>query len=298
VQAGAIQVQGTINGYGERCGNANLCSIIPNLELKLGLRALPEGQLARLSEISRFVTEVANLSPDHHLPYVGKSAFAHKGGLHVSGMRRSQMSYQHIDPVIVGNQARVVVSELSGRSNLLSKAEEYHIELGEGENVAAVLNEIKDLEARGFAFEAAEASVAMMLKRQQTGYAPPFELVDFSVIVEHRQGRGIFAEAMVKVKVNGEILHTAAEGNGPVNALDQALRKALIPIYPRLAEFDLADYKVRILDGENGTHATTRVLIDTQNGSKRWSTVGASANIIEASWRALADSVEYGLSLA
>ncbi len=164
--------------------------------------------------------------------------------------------------------------------------------------MAAVLNEIKDLEARGFAFEAAEASVAMMLKRQQTGYAPPFELMDFSVIVEHRQGRGIFAEATVKVKVNGEILHTAAEGNGPVNALDQALRKALIPIYPRLAEFHLADYKVRILDGENGTHATTRVLIDTQNGSKRWSTVGASANIIEASWRALADSVEYGLSLA
>jgi 2-isopropylmalate synthase len=298
VQAGAIQVQGTINGYGERCGNANLCSIIPNLELKLGLRALPDGQLARLAEISRFVTEVANLSPDHHLPYVGKSAFAHKGGLHVSGMRRSQMSYQHIDPVIVGNQARVVVSELSGRSNLMSKAEEYHIDLDSGENVANVLNEIKALEAQGFAFEAAEASVAMMLKRQQPDYKAPFELVDFSVIVEHRQGRGIFAEAMVKVRVNGEILHTAAEGNGPVNALDQALRKALIPIYPRLAEFDLADYKVRILDGENGTQATTRVLIDTQNGSKRWSTVGASTNIIEASWRALADSVEYGLSLA
>ncbi len=298
VQAGAIQVQGTINGYGERCGNANLCSIIPNLELKFGQSALPEGQLTRLAEISRFVTEVANLAPDHHLPYVGKSAFAHKGGLHVAAMRRSQMSYQHIDPEIVGNQARVLVSELSGRGNLLSKAEEYQIELGNGENVTSVLNEIKALEAQGFSFEAAEASVAMMLKRHQPGYIAPFELIDFSASVQHRQGRGIFAEAMIKVKVNGETLLTAAEGNGPVNALDQALRKALIPIYPRLAEFNLADYKVRILDGENGTQAITRVLIDTQNGSKRWSTVGASANIIEASWWALADSVEYGLSLA
>jgi 2-isopropylmalate synthase len=213
-------------------------------------------------------------------------------------MRRSQMSYQHIDPEIVGNQARVLVSELSGRGNLLSKAEEYQIELGNGENVTSVLNEIKALEAQGFSFEAAEASVAMMLKRHQPGYIAPFELIDFSASVQHRQGRGIFAEAMIKVKVNGETLLTAAEGNGPVNALDQALRKALIPIYPRLAEFNLADYKVRILDGENGTQAITRVLIDTQNGSKRWSTVGASANIIEASWWALADSVEYGLSLA
>jgi 2-isopropylmalate synthase len=180
----------------------------------------------------------------------------------------------------------------------LSKAEEYGLDVNGGEEVAGVLNEIKALEAQGFSFEAAEASVAMMMKRQQPGYAPPFELIDFSVNVEHRQGRGIFAEATVKVRVNGEVLHTVAEGNGPVNALDRALRKALIPRYPAVAHFQLADYKVRILDGSNGTAATTRVLIDTQNGTKRWSTVGAATNIIEASWRALADSVEYGLTIA
>jgi 2-isopropylmalate synthase len=297
VKAGAIQVQGTINGYGERCGNANLCSLIPDLELKLGLKVLPNGQLNKLKDISHFVAEVANLAPDEHLPYVGKSAFAHKGGIHVAAMRRSSRSYQHIEPELVGNEMRVVVSELSGRGNLLSKAEEFGIEFNGGEDVAEVLNEIKSLEAQGFSFEAAEASIALMFKRQQPDYRAPFELVDFSVNVEHRQGRGIFAEAMVKVSVDDEILHTAAEGNGPVNALDAALRKALLPLYPQLESFHLADYKVRILDGENGTRATTRVLIDTQNGTKRWSTVGASANIIEASWRALADSVEYGLYL-
>ncbi len=298
VREGALQVQGTINGYGERCGNANLCAIIPDLELKLGRRCLPEGNLARLYDAAHFVAEVANLAPDEHLAYVGKSAFAHKGGIHVAAMRRTEKSYQHVDPALVGNQMRVVVSELSGRGNLLSKAEEYGVEVGGGEEVAGVLSEIKALEAQGFSFEAAEASVALMLKRQQPGYAPPFELIDFSVNVEHRKGRGIFAEATVKVRVDGDILHTAAEGNGPVNALDAALRKALIPRFPALAQFHLADYKVRILDGENGTAATTRVLIDTQNGVKRWSTVGASANIIEASWRALADSVEYGLTIA
>jgi len=302
VLAGAVQVQGTINGYGERCGNANLCSVIPNLELKLNLQALPEGGLAKLAELSHFVAEVANLAPDEHLPFVGKSAFAHKGGLHVAGMRRSSRSYQHIEPERVGNSMRVVVSELSGRGNLISKAEEYGLQyaaLTDGsDGVVEILNDIKALEAQGFSFEAAEASIAMMFKRQQPDYIPPFELIDFFVNVEHRQGRGIFAEATVKVRVNNEVLHTAAEGNGPVNALDTALRKALLPIYPRLGEFHLADYKVRILDGENGTEATTRVLIDTQNGVKRWSTVGASSNIIEASWRALADSVEYGLSIA
>ncbi|MGH2521064.1 MAG: citramalate synthase [Anaerolineales bacterium] len=299
VREGATQVQGTINGYGERCGNANLCSIIPDLELKLNLRCLPEGTLAKLYEVSHFVAEVANLAPDEHLAYVGKSAFAHKGGIHVAAMRRTERSYQHVDPARVGNQMRVVVSELSGRGNVLSKAEEFGLDVNGRAEVADVLNEIKQLEAQGFSFEAAEASVAMMLKRLQPGYVPPFELVDFSVTVEHRRGRGIFAEATVKVKVpaGGEILHTAAEGNGPVNALDAALRKALIPRYPALAHFQLADYKVRILDGNNGTAATTRVLIDTQNGTNRWSTVGASANIIEASWRALADSVEYGLTL-
>ncbi len=295
VRAGAGHVQGTINGYGERCGNANLCAVIPDLELKLGRAALPEGRLQDLFEVSHFVAEVANLTPDENLAYVGRNAFAHKGGIHVAAMRRNPRSYQHIGPEQVGNAMRVVVSELSGRGNLLSKAEEYGLEVN-GET-ARVLDEIKALEAKGFSFEAAEASVAMMLKRQEPGYVAPFELIDFSVNVEHRQGRGMFAEATVKVRVEGEVLHTAADGNGPVNALDAALRKALIPIYPSIARFHLADYKVRILDGNRGTAATTRVLIDTQNGTKRWSTVGASANIIEASWRALADSVEYGLTV-
>jgi 2-isopropylmalate synthase len=298
VQEGAVQVQGTINGYGERCGNANLCAIIPNLELKLGLPCLPQDRLASLTKAAHFVAEVTNLAPDEHMAYVGKSAFAHKGGIHVAAMRRTARSYQHIDPQLVGNASRVVVSELSGRGNLLSKAEEYGLDLQCGEEVSAVLNEIKKLEAQGFSFEAAEASVAMMLKRQQDDYQPPFELIDFSINVEHRQGRGIFAEATVKVRVDGEVLHTAAEGNGPVNAMDIALRKALTPHFPQLVAFNLADYKVRILGGENGTQAITRVLIDTQNGTKHWSTVGASANIIEASWRALADSLEYGLMVA
>ena len=228
IREGAIQVQGTINGYGERCGNANLCSIIPDLELKLNLRCLPEGKLETLSEVSHFVAEVANLAPDDHLAYVGKHAFAHKGGIHVAAMRRTAQSYQHIDPRLVGNEMSVVVSELSGRGNLLSKAAEYGID-AQGEQLTGVLDEIKVLEAQGFAFEAAEASVAMMMKRLEPNYRAPFELIDFVVTVEHRRGRGIFSEATVKVRVPGsdEVLHTAAEGNGPVNALDLALRKAL-----------------------------------------------------------------------
>jgi 2-isopropylmalate synthase len=297
VREGAIQVQGTINGVGERCGNVNLISVIANLELKMGYQCLPEGKLAHLYELSHFVAEVANITPDEHLPFVGKSAFAHKGGVHVAAMRRSVQSYQHIEPELVGNKMRVVVSDLSGRGNLLSKAEEHGLEV-EGEEVVPVLNDIKELESRGFSFEAAEASVTMMLKRQEFGYKPPFELIDFFVNVEHRDKRGIFAEAMVKVRVKGEVLHTAAEGNGPVNAMDNALRKALVGYYPQVARFHLSDYKVRILDSDHGTEAITRVLIDTRNDTSRWSTVGASANIIEASWRALADSFEYGLTVA
>ena len=295
VRQGCIQVQGTINGYGERCGNANLCSIIPDLELKLGIACMPNGNLNKLFDLSHYVAEVANLAPDEHLAYVGRSAFAHKGGIHVAAMRRNPRSYQHIDPEMVGNSMAVVVSELSGKGNLLSKAEENGMHASDINAISGVLNEVKALEAKGFSFEAAEASVILMLIRQQSGYAPPFELIDFSANVEHRQGRGIFAEATVKVRVDGEVMHTAAEGNGPVNALDAALRKALITHFPQISQFQLADYKVRILDGNNGTGATTRVLIDTQNGTKSWSTVGASRNIIEASWRALADSVEYGL---
>ena len=295
VREGCIQVQGTINGYGERCGNANLCSVIPNLEIKLGLKCLPDGRLSQISEVSKFVSEIANLPQNGQLPFVGSFAFAHKGGIHVSAMRRNPYSYQHIEPKIVGNEMHVLISELSGRSNLQSKAESLGMEITQGQEVTAVLNEIKTLESQGFSFEAAEASVSLMLKRQQPDYHPPFEMIDFTVNVEHRQGRGIFAEATVKIRVKGEIIHTAAEGEGPVNALDIALRKALAAHYPSIEKFHLSDYKVRILDGDNGTSATTRVLIDTQNGTKRWSTVGASVNIIEASWRALADSFEYGL---
>ncbi len=297
VREGAMQVQGTINGVGERCGNANLISIMADLELKMGYQCLPEGSIAKLSDLSHFVAEVANITPDEHLPFVGKSAFAHKGGVHVAAMRRNAQSYQHVKPDLVGNRMRVVVSDLSGRGNILSKAEEHGLEV-EGDEVVSVLNDVKDLESRGFSFEAAEASVAMMLKRQEYGYKAPFELIDFFVNVEHRQGRGILAEATVKVRVNGEVLHTAAEGNGPVNALDNALRKALLGYYPQLADFHLSDYKVRILDSDHGTEAITRVLIDTRNSTSRWSTVGASTNIIEASWRALVDSMEYGLMVA
>jgi 2-isopropylmalate synthase len=297
VDAGVIQVQGTINGYGERCGNANLCSIIPDLELKMGYSCVPDGGLKHLTYLSRTVAEIANLAPDNHLAYVGKSAFAHKGGIHVAAIRRNVDSYQHINPALVGNEMRVLVSDLSGQGNLLSKAEEFGLDVSK-EEALRVLNEIKTLENEGYVFEGAEASVAVRLHRAKPDYKPIFTLIDFTVIVEERRGRGHLAEAMVKVDIDGDIVHTAAEGNGPVNALDLALRKALIPRYPQLAEFQLADYKVRILDGQHGTAAITRVLIDTQNAHKRWSTVGAGTNIIQASWHALVDSVEYGLCVA
>lgn len=294
VLAGVTQIQGTINGYGERCGNANLCSIIPDLELKMGHPCLPSGNLKHLTMLSRTVAEIANLAPDDHLAFVGRSAFAHKGGIHVAAIRRNVNSYQHIDPSLVGNEMRVLVSDLSGQGNLLSKAEEFGLDVSKAEAMK-VLEEIKHLEAQGFVFEGAEASVAIRMHRAKPDYQPIFTLIDFTVIVEERRGRGSLAEAMVKLDVGGDVVHTAAEGNGPVNALDLALRKALVPKYPQLADFQLADYKVRILDGNNGTAALTRVLIDTQNERQRWSTVGAGANIIQASWRALVDSVEYGL---
>ena len=298
VRAGATHVQGTVNGYGERCGNANLCSIIPDLILKMNMPCLARhGNLGALTTLSRAVAEIANLAPDTHLPYVGKSAFAHKGGIHVAAMRRNVDSYQHIDPLRVGNQTRVLVSDLSGRGNLLSKAEELGLDVSKAEAVT-VLNEIKELENAGFVFEGAEASVAVRLHRAGPGYEPLFELLDFTVIVEDRRGRGQLAEAMVKLAVDDDVVHTAAEGNGPVNALDLALRKALLPQYPALRDIQLVDYKVRILDSENATGAMTRVLIDSFNGKRRWSTVGAGTDIICASWLALVDSVEYGLSIA
>ena len=298
VRAGAVHVQGTINGYGERCGNANLCSIIPDLIIKLGVPCLAQdGNMAALTHVSRAVAEIANLAPDTHLPYVGQSAFAHKGGIHVAAMRRNVDSYQHIEPTQVGNETRVLVSDLSGRGNLLSKAEELGLEVSKDEAVQ-VLNDIKELEHDGFSFEGAEASVAVRLRRASPDYRPLFNLIDFTVIVEDRRGRGQLAEAMVKLDVDGDVVHTAAEGNGPVNALDLALRKALLPKYPSLRDIQLVDYKVRILDSENATGAMTRVLIDSYNGLERWSTVGAGTDIICASWLALVDSLEYGLSVA
>lgn len=294
VRAGALHVQGTINGYGERVANANLCTLIPNLQLKMGLDCINPEKLAALTPLSRYVAEVANLIHDDHFPFVGASAFAHKGGIHVAAMLKNPTSYQHIDPILVGNRQRSVVSELSGKGNLLDKAR--HLGLNtESLDLPAVLKQIKELEAQGFTFEGAEASVELMLRRTHPAYVPPFELIDFTVMVQRRRGRGLMAEATVKVRVGPKIMHTAAEGNGPVNALDTALRKALVHVYPRLTSVKLSDYKVRILDGENATAAITRVLIDTTCNTRSWSTVGASTNIIEASWRALADSMEYAL---
>lgn len=297
VRAGCTMVQGTINGYGERCGNANLCSIVADLELKMGEECLPDGRLQDLMRLSHAIAEIANLAPDDHMTYVGRSAFAHKGGIHVAAMRRNTSSYQHIDPTLVGNAMRAVVSELSGRGNVLSKAEELGL-VTNAADASSVLQRIKDLEARGFHFESADASVELMLRRARPEYRPLFELLDFMAVVEHREGRGLFAEGSVKLRVNGTIIHTVSEGNGPVNALDNALRKALREYYPRIDAFHLTDYKVRILDGGAGTAATTRVLIETANHVQRWNTVGASPNIIEASWLALYDAVEYGLAVA
>jgi 2-isopropylmalate synthase len=294
VQAGAVHVQGTINGYGERVGNANLCTIIPDLQLKMGLDCVPQESMTQLTEFSRYVAEVTNLGHSTHLPFVGVSAFAHKGGIHVAAMRRNADSYQHIDPTLVGNKQRSVVSELSGRGNILEKAAEYGVDV-DNDQAREVLTQIKTLESQGFAFESAEASMSLMLRRMKPNYQPPFELLDFTVLVQHRESKNICADATVKVKVGDQVLHTAAEGNGPVNALDAALRKALVNVYPSLADVRLADYKVRILDSDNGTGATVRVLIDTEYGTHHWSTIGASTNIIEASWWALADSLEFAL---
>jgi len=294
VRAGAVQVQGTINGYGERVGNANLCTIIPDLQLKMGKTCLPEGKMEQLTDLSYYVAEVANLPNEKNSPYVGASAFAHKGGIHVAAMLKTEQSYQHIDPGLVGNQKRTLVSELSGRGNVLDKSSQLGLDVS-SEQAREVLTKIKSLEAQGFTFESAEGSLNVMIQQLQPDYEPPFELIDFTVVVENRQGRGILAEATVKVKVGDEVVHTVAEGNGPVNALDAALRKALIDVYPALKNVRLSDYKVRILDSESGTSAAVRVLIDTKNGTREWSTVGASSNIIEASWRALSDSMEYAL---
>jgi 2-isopropylmalate synthase len=302
VRAGVTQVQGTINGYGERCGNADLCSIIPNLKLKMGVDCLGEAKLAKLTELSRYVSEVANRSPDPFQPYVGASAFVHKAGLHASGILKHENSYQHIDPALVGNVKDVLVSEVSGVSNIIYKARERGIPVDlQKPEAGVILERIKKLESQGFQYDAAEASFELLVRRSQADYRPPFELVDFMVVVEkHRRpsagnGEQVLAEATVKVKVGNEVIHTAAEGNGPVNALDMALRKALLQFYPRLAAIKLVDYKVRILEESEGTSAQVRVLIESTDGTDEWRTVGSSTNIIEASYLALSDSLEYWL---
>lgn len=294
VRAGARHVQGTINGYGERCGNANLTALIPNIELKVGLQCVPAGGLRDLVHLSNFVSEVANVAPDHHMAYVGRSAFSHKGGVHVAAMRRNASSYQHVEPALVGNEMRVVVSELSGRGNVLSKAEELGVTVESGAEIEA-LQAIKEAEANGLSYESAEASVALLLMRRMPDYVAYFRVLDYQVMVGQRQGSGPYAEAVVKMQVGAQILHTAAEGTGPVSALDVALRKALAPVYPAVHGVHLADYKVRILDGSQGTGSITRVLIDSRTENKEFTTVGASPNIIEASLQALLDSLEFGL---
>jgi 2-isopropylmalate synthase len=293
VRAGATQVQGTINGYGERCGNMDLVPLIANLQIKQDYQCVAPEQLRRLSEVSHFVAEVANINPDTHAPYVGRSAFAHKGGIHVAAIAKVAESYQHIEPELVGNQLRVVVSELAGRGNVRMRAEALGLTLNGNER--AVLQRIKELESGGFQFEAAEGSFEMLVRRASPGYSPPFELLDFTVIVEKRGGNAVMSQATVKLRVGGQVMHTAAEGEGPVNALDQAIRKALLPHYPELDEVHLVDYRVRIVDEHLGTAAKPRVLIESARGDERWSTVGCSENIIEASWQALWDSLELPL---
>ncbi len=296
VRAGVRHVQGTINGYGERCGNANLVTIWADLALKLGRETVPSGaDLRGLAELSRYVAEVANIAPDAHQPYVGASAFAHKGGVHGAATARVRHAYQHVDPAAVGNQTRLVVSELGGRVNTQWRAEELGHRLEGVVDPRELSRIVKRLEADGASFEGAEASFELLIRRLHPDYRPPFRLLDYTVLVERREGRDMRAEATVRVEVEGEILHTAADGNGPVNALDAALRKALRAFYPQLDGVHLVDYKVRILDGSSATAARTRVLIESSSESDTWATVGSDTNIIAASFQALGDSLEYAL---
>jgi len=301
VEAGATHVQAAANGYGDMCGNANMFSIIANLKLKMGLDVVSDEQLAHLTETSRYVSEIANLPPSPRQPYVGSAAFAHKAGLHVAAVVKEDWSYQHVDPVLVGNDTRILVSELAGRRNILAKMQEQGIDIPlEGDEARRLLEQVKLMESRGYQYEGAEASFELLVRRSRPEYALPFELVDF-MVVERRHhkpgdtGREMLSEAMVKISVGDQVYHTAAEGNGPVNALDAAVRKALIQHYPSIGAIKLVDYKVRIIDSAAGTGANVRVLIESTDGEHIWTTVGSSTDIIEASWLALADSLEYWL---
>ncbi|MEJ7747709.1 MAG: citramalate synthase [Candidatus Limnocylindrales bacterium] len=297
VAAGMRHVQATINGYGERAGNANMVSILANLALKTDYPLVPAagGRIEGLTELARSVAELANLTPNDYQPYVGRSAFAHKGGVHGAAVAKVERSYQHIDPTAVGNVGRLVVSELGGRANTSIRARQLGHDLEGVIDPGALSKLVKQLESEGLAFEGAEASFELLIRRHAADYTPPFRIVDYTCLVEQRDGRELLAEATVKVAVDGETLHTAADGNGPVNALDAALRKALRAFYPAIDDVHLIDYKVRILDGEAATAARTRVIIDSRAGARTWSTMGSDPNIIAASATALADSLEYAI---
>ncbi len=296
VEAGVTQVQGTINGYGERCGNANLCSIIPLLQLKLGYRCLPPGRLQSLTEVSHVVAEVCNMRPEDHQPFVGGSAFAHKGGVHINAVRRNPRTYEHVDPESVGNRRKLLVSEMGGRSTILARAKELGLKLkGDPAEARRFLKVVQEMEAQGYHFEAAEESFELLMRRAYKRYKRFFELESFRVVVQKSTDGDVTSEAIIQLKVNGVSEHTAAGGDGPVHALDRALRKALLGFYPNLSGMHLVDFKVRDLESQAGTAAKVRVLIQSQDETDSWWTVGVSENIIEASWQALVDSVEYKL---
>jgi 2-isopropylmalate synthase len=297
VREGCIQVQGTINGYGERCGNANLCSIIPDLQLKMGYKCVSDEQLAHLASVSHYVSELANVKHQKNLPFVGESAFAHKGGVHVSAVMKTALTYEHIVPESVGGARRVLISDLSGRSNIIFKAKELGVELNDkSPAVQKIVNEIKEMEHYGYSYEDAEGSFELMVKRHTGEMKHFFDLERFKVSIQkdslEKEAR---SEALIKIRVGNETEITAAEGDGPVNALDLALRKALEKFYPELKQIHLTDYKVRVLDTQSATAAKVRVLIETKNGNKSWNTVGVSPDVVEASWKALVDSISYHL---
>ena len=297
VQAGVTMVQGTINGYGERCGNADLISVIGNLQLKMGHSCLEAEKVRQLTELSRFVSEVANIPPLNPRPFVGKSAFAHKGGVHVSAIMKNPTAYEHMDPKDVGNRRRVLVSDLSGKSNITYKTKELGIQLGgNGYDSQKIVNEIKRLENQGYQFDAAEGSLELLIKRVTGQFEDPFELESFRVTIEKNHSGPSTSQATIKISVGEEEEITAAEGDGPVNALDNALRKALIKFFPQVEEMGLVDFKVRVIDGGGGTAAKVRVQIESRDEKEIWSTIGVSENVIEASWQALVDSVQYKLS--
>ena len=297
IEAGIVQVQGTINGIGERCGNANLCSILPNLELKMKRAVLGDRRLVRLRDVSNFVTEIANLMPNKHQPYVGDAAFAHKGGIHIHAVQKNPATYEHIIPDLVGNRQRMLVSDYTGRSGLVGKVEAYGIKLSKhNPKLQELLETLKDLENQGYQFEGAEGSLELLIRKAVGLHKPSFELLGFRVIVEKRRAdESPISEATVMVKVGHVVEHTAAVGAGPVNALDHALRKALEKFYPQLKDVTLLDYKVRVLAASQGTASKVRVLLESGDHKEKWGTVGVSDNIMEASWQALADSIEYKL---